>query len=279
MRPASGSGKSFPSGSVARYDRGAVMTYLLSDDGLAALHDFIDPATLFAFDLDGTLAPIAADPGDIRVPQAVQMALAELKDRAAMAIITGRSRMDALHHLGVEPRYLVGNHGVEGLPGWERYEEDFRRLGGEWEWQLHRMIPDGENSGIVVENKGMSVSVHYRGAGNRPAARSLVLNAIGRLVPQPRVVGGKYVENLLPEEAPDKGVALLQLMSRAGCAKGFFVGDDQTDEDVFQMEWEKLFTVRVGIRTRSRARFFLRDQGEILLLLRHVNDALAQMNS
>lgn len=257
--------------------RGA-MTYLLSDTGLAALYAFIDPSTLFAFDLDGTLAPIAAGPGDIRVPQAVRMALAELKDRAVMAIITGRSRMDALYHLVVESRYLVGNHGAEGLPGWERYEEDFRRLAADWEWQLHRMIPDGKNSGIVVENKGMSVSVHYRGAGNRPAARSLVLNVIGRLVPQPRVVGGKYVENLLPGEAPDKGVALLQLMSQAGCAKGFFVGDDCTDEDVFRLDRKGLFTVRVGIATRSRARFFLRDQEEILLLLRHVNDALAQIS-
>jgi len=253
------------------------MAYLFSDAGLAALHAFIDPATLFAFDLDGTLAPIAAEPGDIRVPQAIQRALAELKDRAPMAIITGRSRMDALHHLGVEPGYLVGNHGAEGLPGWERYEDDFRRLAGEWERQLHGLIPAGENSGIVVENKGPSVSVHYRGAGNRLAARSLVLDAIGRLVPQPRVVGGKYVENLLPEEAPDKGVALLQLMSRAGCAKGVFAGDDRTDEDVFHLDREGLFTVRVGLGARSRARFFLRAQGEVLLLLHHVNKALAQM--
>jgi trehalose 6-phosphate phosphatase len=89
------------------------------------------------------------------------------------------------------------------------------------------------------------------------------------------VVGGKYVENLLPEEAPDKGVALLQLMKRAGCAKGFFVGDDQTDEDVSQLDREELSTVRMGIWTRSRACYFLRDQGEILLLLRHINDALA----
>ncbi|MHB9098071.1 MAG: trehalose-phosphatase, partial [Syntrophales bacterium] len=229
------------------------MTYLFSNAGLAALHAFIDPATLFAFDLDGTLVPIVAAPRDIRVPQAVRMALAELTARAATAIITGRSRMDALHHLGVEPRYLVGNHGAEGLPGWERYEEEFRRLAGNWERQLHGMIPDGKNSGMVVENKGLSVSVHYRGTGNRAAARSRVLNAIGRLIPRPRVVGGKYVENLLPGEAPDKGAALLQLMSRAGCAKGFFVGDDQTDEDVFQLDREELFTVHVGSGTGSRA--------------------------
>jgi trehalose 6-phosphate phosphatase len=254
------------------------MTYLLSDAGLASLRDFIDQATLFAFDLDGTLAPIAADPRGIQVPQAIQRALVELKDLAAMAIITGRSRKDALHHLGVEPSYLVGNHGAEGLPGWERREEDFRRLCDQWERQLSGMIPAGEFSGIVIENKGLSLSVHYRGATDRPAARSLVLKAIARLVPQPRVVGGKYVENLLPLEAPDKGEALLRLMSRAGCAKGFFVGDDQTDEDIFRLNRREIFTVRVGVGQRSSARFFLRGQREIPLLLRHINHALARMN-
>jgi trehalose 6-phosphate phosphatase len=254
----------------------ATWTYLFSDAGLAAMYNFIGPETLFAFDLDGTLAPIAADPEGILVPEGIQKALAELKNRAPMAIITGRSRSDAQRYLHVVPQYLVGNHGAEGLPGWERNEEDFRSLGSEWERQLRQMIPDGKIAGIVVENKGSSVSIHYRSTVDRTAARSFVIDVIRRLVPQPRVVGGKYVENLLPKEAPDKGMALVQLMSRAGCAKGFFVGDDQTDEDVFQMDGENLFTVRVGNGRRSKARYFLQDQGEVLLLLRHINDALAQ---
>jgi trehalose 6-phosphate phosphatase len=255
----------------------AAMTYLFSDQGLAALRDFVDPATLFAFDLDGTLAPIVADPGEIRVPPVVQAALAELKERVPVAIITGRSRENARRHLGVAPQYLVGNHGAEGLPGWEGYEENFRRLGGEWTRQLQRAIPDREHPGIVVENKGMSVSIHYRGAKDRAGARSLVAKAIGQLLPAPRVIGGKYVENLLPDEAPDKGTALLELMNRAGCAKGFFAGDDRTDEDVFRLGWEKLFTVRVGTGRGSRARYFLRDQGEIVALLNRINEALSRL--
>jgi trehalose 6-phosphate phosphatase len=259
-----------------------VKTYLFNAAGLAALYDFIDRQTLYAFDLDGTLAPIAADPGEIRVPEDIQKALAELNNRSPMAIITGRSRSDAQQYLGVVPQYLIGNHGAEGLPGWERNEEDFRLLVGDWERQLQELIPDGKIAGIVVENKGMSVSVHYRSTIDRSAARSYVIDAIRHLVPQPRVVGGKYVENLLPQKAPDKGTALVQLMSLAGCAKGFFVGDDQTDEDVFRMDRENLFTnlftVRVGNGTCSRAHYFLQEQSEILLLLRHINDILLQMN-
>jgi len=35
-------------------------------------------------------------------------------------------------------------------------------------------------------------------------------------------------------------------MNQAGCPKGFFVGDDETDEDVFRLDHESIFTVRVG---------------------------------
>jgi len=201
-----------------------------------------------------------------------------LRERAVIAIITGRSRQDAQRYLGVVPQYLVGNHGAEGLPGWEQREEDFRRLGSQWDVQLHKMIPESANAGIVIENKGMSVSVHYRGARNRSAARAFVRRAIAQLVPKPRVVGGKYVENLLIEGAPNKGLALLQLMRRAGCKKSFFVGDDQTDEDIFRLDRNQLFTVRVGTGIKSRASYFLKGQVEILTLVCHLNDTLAEMN-
>lgn len=251
------------------------MTYLFSDEGLAALDAFTDAGTLFAFDLDGTLAPIVSDPSGIRVPLAIQAALSDMASRAAVAIITGRSREDAQRYLGVVPQYLIGNHGAEGLPGYEAFEGDFRRLGIRWERQLQRLIP--RDAGIVIENKGLSLSVHYRGATDRTAARAIVQSAVGQLIPQPRTVGGKYVENLLPEEAADKGTALLQLMNRAGCAKGLFVGDDRTDEDVFELNWIQLFTIRVGTGKGSRARYFLRDQREVPILLGRINDALAGM--
>ncbi|MDA8126120.1 MAG: trehalose-phosphatase [Deltaproteobacteria bacterium] len=254
------------------------MIYLFSDSGLAVLHDFIDSETLFAFDLDGTLAPIADDPGAIRVSAAVQQSLAHLKELAVLAVITGRSREDALRHLGVAPQYLVGNHGAEGLSGWEQHEADFRRLGDQWNRQLRQSLPDRDTLGIAIENKRLSVSIHYRGAVNRTAARSVARKAVDLLTPQPRVVGGKYVLNLLPAEAPNKGTALLQLLSLSGCRKGLFVGDDRTDEAVFQLKGDHLFTVRVGGGTGSRARYFLRSQREVPLLLRHIIAVLTQRN-
>jgi trehalose 6-phosphate phosphatase len=252
--------------------------YLFAVAGLRALQAFVDASTLFAFDLDGTLAPIVRDPGRIRIPEAVQQSLAELKERAVVAIITGRSRLDAQLHLQVVPHYLVGNHGAEGLPGRKRQEESYGRFVGQWAEQLCPLLAKPPLPGIVVEDKGMSLAIHYRGTADRRIARSRVLAAVRSLSPRPRVVGGKCVVNLLPLQAPDKGDAMLHLMAFTSEAKGFFVGDDRTDEDVFRLDGERLFTVRVGAEKRSRARFVLHSQEEIPRLLNHLN-RMVKMNT
>jgi len=253
--------------------------YLCSEEGLASLNAFVDSSTLFAFDLDGTLAPIADDPERIEVSAVVKRELICLKEMAPVAIITGRSRRNAQKHLGIVPDYLIGNHGTEGLPGWEDRREGFRRLAGKWDEQLRSMLPDSLFPGILIENKGLTISVHYRMAPDRKAAHAHVLRAVYCLEPKPRRVSGKYVENLLPLASPDKGTALLELMRQDGCRKGFFAGDDVTDEDVFRLNMENLFTVRVGDRMESRARYFLKDQKEMIFLLRQINALLRQMKS
>ncbi|MBP7342381.1 MAG: trehalose-phosphatase [Smithellaceae bacterium] len=248
--------------------------FLFGKSAQARLADFVDPVTLFAFDLDGTLAPIVSDPALVRVPDAVERALAELAGRAPVAIITGRSRSDALAHLESPPRYVIGNHGAEGLPGWAERENDFVRTAQGWQQQLDILLPQEEQTGIVIENKGPTLSIHYRRAVNIPAAQGLVLHAVRRLLPPPRRVSGKFVENLLPDGAPDKGVALELLMRRENLAKAFFVGDDETDEDIFRLGRKNIFTVRVGQKETSGAGFYLRGQYEMAGLLRLLNRLL-----
>ena len=104
----------------------------------------------------------------------------------------------------------------------------------------------------------------------------MILDAISRLVPQPRRISGKCIENLIPEGAPDKGVALTFLMNQAGCPKAFFAGDDETDEDVFRLNNKNIFTVRVGRSKGSRAQYHLRGQREIVRLLHEINRILAR---
>jgi trehalose 6-phosphate phosphatase len=255
------------------------ITSLFSEPGLAALRSFVDHGTLFAFDLDGTLTPIAADPRGILMSEATREELNCLINRAPVAIITGRSRSDAQVHLGVTPRFLIGNHGAEGLPGWEEREKEFADICVDWEQQLRRIFPPESISGISIENKSTSLSIHYRKVCSMREARNLILQGIDLLAPRPRRIGGKCVENLLPVAAPDKGTAMLCLMDLMKCPKGFYVGDDVTDEDVFRLGKDCLFTVHVGSMRASCAQYGLRNQGEITRLLREINHILAQKTS
>ena len=250
-------------------------TYLFEKNGCTALDNFIDRETLFAFDLDGTLAPIVSDPGAIGIPDPVRKEIAVLNEQAFVAVITGRSRLDALRHLAFAPSYLIGNHGAEGLPGWGSRTQEFVYTVNEWQNQLAVLLNDAYQRRLVIENKGATLSIHYRHARNIKEAHALILDAVSRLAPQPRRISGKCIENLIPEGAPDKGIALTFLMHHAGCPNAIFTGDDETDEDVFRMHNKNIFTVRVGRSKGSRAQYHLRGQREMVRLLREINRILA----
>lgn len=239
------------------------MIYLFSDSGQVALRDFVDRSTLFAFDLDGTLAPIVADPARIVIPKKVRKQLTYLNRVAPVAIISGRARGDARAHLGFDPRFLIGNHGAEGLPGREKQEEEFRRRCREWQKQLEALLPHASESGIVIENKGTTISLHYRRASNRDTAAKKIMECLRQLRPVPRRIPGKCVENILPHGAPRKGDALLQIMGHADCRKAVYVGDDATDEDVFNLAHGSILGIRVGCEGLSLADYCLSDQEEM----------------
>jgi trehalose 6-phosphate phosphatase len=255
------------------------LSYLFRNTAFSKMSNFIDKTTLFAFDLDGTLAPIASKPSVIGIPDPIRQEFAMLNKQAVVAVITGRSRSDALHHLGISPRYLIGNHGAEGLPGWKDREQVFSIIANQWQSQLDKLLPIDNRGGIMIENKGVTLSIHYRHVCNIKSAHKMILEAISKLNPQPRRIGGQFIENLIPAGAPDKGNALKILMGISGCQKSLFVGDDETDEDVFRLKDENIFTVRVGINPLSNALFYIRGQHEIVRLLREINSILDQIKN
>ncbi|NUM89735.1 MAG: trehalose-phosphatase, partial [Bdellovibrionales bacterium] len=69
---------------------------------------------------------------------------------------------------------------------------------------------------------------------------------------------------------PHKGTALVEAMRHIGAEAAFYVGDDDTDEDVFSLPEGNIVTVRVGRRAGSRAQFFLQRQRDINRLLRRL---------
>lgn len=250
--------------------------YLLDDPGLSALRSFIDGDTLLAFDLDGTLAPIVPDPSGIKIPEQIRESMRRLCAMAKVVILSGRGRDDARSFLGFEPRLIVGNHGAEGLPGWEEREKVFREVCAAWRKQLLGWLPDIAD-GIVLEDKTYSLSLHYRNAVRRDEAYGRIMDAIWTLVPAPERIPGKFVENIIPQGAPRKGRALLEVMRCLNAPRALFVGDDDTDEDVFCLRYERIFGIRVGAAPSTVAEYYLKEQEEVGVLLREISGALLNL--
>lgn len=237
------------------------MKDILARGSRPVLRDLAARRTLLVLDFDGTLAPIVESRHRARLPAATVRLLREVAEAWPCAVISGRARADVTARLaGVRMRAVLGNHGAEdrpalpGAPGWRRRVRAWRRS---LEADLAGI------RGVDVEDKGLSLAVHFRGA----AARRRVALALDGLAGA-RVVGGKRVRNATVRGAPDKGDALLRLVRRGGYERVIFVGDDDTDEDVFRRAPEiPLVGVVVGRRRRSAAGYFLRRQADVARLL------------
>jgi len=120
-------------------------------------------------------------------------------------------------------------------------------------------------TGIRVEDKGLSLAVHYRNCTRKSEARRRILAAT-RGLKHVRVLGGKQVVNLMLDNAPNKGQALAAERNRLRCNWVLYVGDDENDEDAFAIDGN-IVSVRIGRKRRSHAHYYLRAQPEIDKLL------------
>ncbi|MBK6847208.1 MAG: trehalose-phosphatase [Proteobacteria bacterium] len=230
---------------------------------------------LLAFDYDGTLAPIVSDPDRALMRATTRRLLRELAKLYPCIAISGRAQRDALRLLrGVGMREIVGNHGMEP---WHA-SDGLAQLVAGWVPLLQERLAG--LPGVKVEDKGFSVAVHYRRSRAKKVARSAILEAAGALG-DARIIGGKLVVNILPQGAPHKGIALLRERQRLECDTALFVGDDETDEDVFSIHQPgRLLSIRVGRRTSSAADYYITSQRDIdellraLLVLRQAADLL-----
>ncbi|HEX4340289.1 MAG TPA: trehalose-phosphatase [Polyangiaceae bacterium] len=239
------------------------MRHALSRASRVPLGEFTRSRLLVAFDYDGTLAPITDDPANAPMRAGTRDLLAALCQRYPCAVISGRAREDVeLLVTGVGLRAVAGNHGAE-LPGLDAPPEsaDVGR------WRATLAVALAGLDGVRIEDKHLSLSVHYRAAKDKDEARRAIGDA-ARSLESVRVVGGKDVVNLVPRGARHKGFALDELRRGESCEAALYVGDDETDEDVFKMRRAlRLLTIRVGEKQDSDAEFYVETQEEVDALI------------
>ncbi len=227
------------------------------------------PQILLLLDFDGTLAPLESAPQLAKLPVRTKSMIKRLRARRGVevAIVSGRSVSNIRRRVGLRSVYYAGNHGLEiegpGLsfkhPVAAALKPALQDLARALRREI-RALP-----GVFVENKGMTLSIHYR---KLPAARLEELENVVRLSRAEtrglpfRWRKGHKVWELVPAVKWDKGCAALYLIRYLGRPFPVALGDDRTDEDMFGVLGNKGITVRIGPAQASKAVYRLSSQAE-----------------
>ena len=195
----------------------------------------VRPCGLFV-DIDGTLAPIQPRPDMAAVPPDVRDSLEAVARRMSVAVLTGRSAADGRRMVGSNALLYVGNHGMDWLEcGREWVEPEATPYTG----AIHSLAADiaarfSGYEGLMVEDKGHTLSVHYRMTADPSGARAAIfdfLTARGRTEGL-RLSEGKRVVEVRPPVDLSKGTSLARVVQERGLAAAIAMGDDVTDVDM-----------------------------------------------
>lgn len=237
---------------------------------------------LLLCDYDGTLTPIVERPEMAELSEKARELLGALAThpKFTVGVMSGRSLSDLKDKVRVRNVVYAGNHGMEiegpGLRYVNPAAEELRPVLK----LLHRVLSRalGAIPGVLVEDKGLTLSVHYRivELGKTAEVKSAVEQAVGtaQAAGKVRLTAGKMVYEIRPAVEWDKGQALKLLIEKYGrrdkTAAVVYLGDDRTDEDAFKAVEEYGNGVSVFVseeKAESCARYFLRSPAEVISLL------------
>jgi trehalose 6-phosphate phosphatase len=191
------------------------------------------PAGLLT-DLDGTLAPIVADPAAARPLPGAAEALSALAGRGVVVgVISGRAAADARRMLGRDDLLVVGNHGAEWLEPGAAAPSAAPAPG--FASELERALSALPRAdGVKVEHKGLSATLHLRTAADPEASAARLLAALqGAALRGVSVRQGRMSIELRPAAGADKGSAVRTVVERNALRGLVVIGDDVTDLDMF----------------------------------------------
>jgi trehalose 6-phosphate phosphatase len=234
-----------------------------------------EPIALF-LDVDGTLLEIAATPDRVRVPASLRNTLQLSRDRqhGALALFSGRSlqAIDALFSPYVFA--ASGLHGLEvRLPSGKviRPELDPAILDRARRWLGHLQK---DNRGLLLEDKGVALAMHYRLAPGLATEVEMVINEMAAELGDAFVVrAGKCVYELMPRGFDERVAIQLLLKEREFAGRTpVFVGDDPFDEVGFGLVNELGgHTVRVGDLEETAAQYRFGSVSTVVAWLRDRN--------
>ncbi len=221
------------------------------------------PRLLLALGFDGILSPTVLRPSEATVPEDTRALLTKLaaSPRITLAFLSGRSLHDIQTRVAMPDAFYAGNHGMEvrgpGLASSDGLAVSCRSDLVDALASLARCTK--HLRGVLIEDKGMTVTVHWRQADAREgtALREL-LEVIVRSHPRLKVFAGEACWELRARASWNKGDALRQILAHLHLtpADTIYLGEEFTDEDAFA-QLRDGFSFCVGGDTTTAARFRL----------------------
>lgn len=233
------------------------------------------PSGLFT-DIDGTISQVARVPSEAVIVQSARESLRALGSAIAIVgAITGRGAQDAAGMLGLEGTVVIGNHGYERLQAGERLIHPSalgsRASVAACTAAIGSIVESTPRlSGVVVENKDLSASVHYRlveDQGRTVELLTQLVQAIAELH-ELNVTQGKLVIEIRPKAVVNKGTAIHDLAQELGLTGVVYLGDDVTDVDAFRalatLRSPEVATLSVGV-VSSETHAVVLDSADVLI--------------
>lgn len=227
-------------------------------------------------DVDGTLLDIAATPDAVVVPPDLVPLLAQLQRflGGAVAPISGRTS-DCIGRLFAPLAVpIIGQHGAE-YRGVARPDETGAAALDSVRVVARRVAL--EIPGILVEDKGVTIAVHYRRVPERGVdVLAAMVRAVERSGAALEILHGRRVVDVRPRGA-DKGTALRAVMAEPPFQGRVpvVVGDDATDEDAFRAALDHGGrAIRVGPRRTPLSAHWVPGPDGVRRWLRSVVDGL-----
>lgn len=207
---------------------------------------------LVCLDYDGTLAPLVEDPEEAAMLPAARQAVEALAacPSVTVAVVSGRSLADVRERVDIDGVAFAGNHGLKRVVDGERVVDP---AAARCESQVSAVVDHvrtavAEVPGCIVEDKGLTATVHFRQVPEEhvPAVKRAVATAcadVGEGLTRSR---GKEIVEIRPETDCDKGTAVEAFRAATADALPVYIGDDVTDEAAFRALGPDGVAVHVG---------------------------------
>ena len=192
--------------------------------------------TVLLLDIDGTLAPIDADPAAVAVPAATLELLERARTACAtVALVTGRTLKEARALVPIDGLQIAALHGMHMLAA--DGTETLDPIAVSARPELDTACTLAQTVGWRYEDKGLSVTVHFRHVATPEATarqmRAQMVTVLNPLVLE--IVDARLALEIRPKHARTKGDAVREIVhATPGAARAIVVGDDVTDLDAFR---------------------------------------------